>query len=510
MRAPSIGTALRLGRIAALVAACLLFLHACDRTRRLLPTDVWLELAAAAVLAAAAMVAAWFEIVRAERIEEAEELEANDPPSPRADDYLYDTATHAIRARIARSGNLVIHGREHAGPERGHEWSWTFRTDTFPAVRTALGGDGDLLDLLEEVVPRLDADSRADPGAWLRAHGIAGTYREKGDNPSRTTHKLPILRPGLRRAGESARSLLSRDESDSGPETSEPPRRDSRRSRAEATPTRTARSAPPDSHDARSGPTRRVEADRPASAHRRSGTTTSGTEPARPGKRTARPRPDAHSGPVPIPRSAAESGPQPTSRYPNTYRDIAADRSGPITRAGRGPSPDARRDSGRSAASGPLPSADSSAAAGRRRRRDVDDLSEYISRPERPHLAGQRAAGEDPPETSIHGSRRPFGAEPPAPGLFSARTGIDPLDPAQNPPPRARSRRTGPDPSPAPDRSRARHPGYQGETARPSSAAYRDQDDRQYDRTDYRDPGHDADARDPAPDPPRRRGHRYR
>ncbi|MBF6417152.1 hypothetical protein IU436_17660 [Nocardia farcinica] len=199
MRAPSIGTVLRLGRITALVAGCLLFLHACERTRRIVPTDVWLELVAAAVLGALALLAAWFEIVRAEHLEHVEELEAEHPPAPQPEDYRYATGGRRIRARIAKSGNLVIHGRDHDGPHPGHEWSWTFRPDTFPAVRGVLGGDGHVLDLLEEVVPRLDSDSRADPGAWLRAHGIPGTYREKGDHPSRTTHKLPILRPGARR-----------------------------------------------------------------------------------------------------------------------------------------------------------------------------------------------------------------------------------------------------------------------------------------------------------------------
>jgi len=500
MRAPSIGTALRLGRIAALVAACLLFLHACDRTRRLLPIDVWLELAAAALLAAAAMIAAWFEIVRTERIEEAEELEANDPPAPRADDFLYDTSTHAIRARIARSGNLVIHGREHGGPYPGHEWSWTFRTDTFPAIRNALGDDGDVLDLLEEVVPRLDADSRADPGAWLRAHGIAGTYREKGDHPSRTTHKLPILRPGLRRATESTRSRLAGDESIDGTETPEPTRRGSRRSGSptEATSARTARSTTPESRGDRSGPTRRVEPDPTASARRRPGASAPGSGPIRTGERTPEPRPASRSGPPPT-----------TAQHPDTHRDNSSDHSGPIAGATRRRSTDLRRDSGPPPDSGSPPAVGSTAST-RRRRRGEDDPTE---RPDLPRRARQRAAADDPPDTSIHGSRRPFGAEPPAPGLFSARTGIDPTDPPQIPAPRSRPRLAGRNPSPPPDRPPARLPGYPDETAYPGNAAYR-YDNPDHDRPNHGNPGYDSpdydDPDPPAPDPPRRRGHRYR
>lgn len=196
MRAPSIdtGTALRLTRIAALVAGCLLFLHACDRTRKVIPLDVWIELGAAAALGVGAMVAAWFEISRTDRGRPDED----EPP----EEFVFDSGDRSVRARIAGSGNLVFHGRVEEGPHAGHEWSWTFRPATFDAVRAALGGDGDLIALLDEVVPTLTPEAAADPGGWLRAHGITATYREKGEHPSRITDKLPIFRPTSRRAAE--------------------------------------------------------------------------------------------------------------------------------------------------------------------------------------------------------------------------------------------------------------------------------------------------------------------
>ncbi|WP_067854199.1 hypothetical protein [Nocardia shimofusensis] len=511
MRAPSIGTALRLGRITALVVACLLFLHACDRTRRLLPTDVWLELVAAALLATGAMIAAWFEIVRAERIEEAEELEANHPPAPRADDLLYDTSTHAIRARIARSGNLVIHGREYGGPRPGHEWSWTFRTDTFPAVRTALGGGGDddsdgsdVLELLEEVVPRLDADSRADPGAWLRAHGIAGTYREKGDHPSRTTHKLPILRPGPRRATD-ARTRASREESAAGPSVSEPTRRGSRRpaSPTDAASARGARPAASEFRDARSGPNRRVDADRASSSRRRSDVQGPDSAPIRTGNRTPKPRPGSHSGPLPTARPP-DSGPLPSSaRHPYAFQDSAEQHSGPIARAAK------RR------------------AAGSR------DIADHAARPDPPRRSRPRATADDLPETTIHGSRRASAAESPTPGLFSARTGIDPADTPRTQTSRSRARPTRSGPSPAADVPPTRLPPSPGDAASSGYTTSRGYDrpygaESRYDRPAHHDPGssgrdHDGpdhssteyngrayEQADPMPGQPRRRGHRYR
>lgn len=227
MRAPSVdtGTALRLARIAALVVGCLLFLHACERTRRVVPTDVWIELAIAAALGAAAMVVAWFEIARAEELDEAEAPEpARDAgPADAPRECRIESDGRTVRARIAKSGNLVLHGHDYTGPHPGHEWSWTFRPAVFPAIRAALGGDSesDLIDLLEDVVLDSRPEIRDDPGAWLRAHGIAAAYREKGDHPSRVTTKLPIFR-GMRRLpeNESARALPGGRGEDEVPERS--------------------------------------------------------------------------------------------------------------------------------------------------------------------------------------------------------------------------------------------------------------------------------------------------
>jgi len=399
MRAPSIGTALRLTRIAALVLACLLFLHACDRTRRLLPTDVWLEFGAAIALAAGAMVAAWFEIARAERIEEQEELEANDPPAPRADDLIYDTATHAVRARIAASGNLVVHGRERGGSYPSREWSWTFRTGAFPAIRAVLGGDddADVLELLEEVIPELDPDSRTDPGAWLRANGVAGTYREKGDNPTRTTHKLPILRPGGRR-GPAETGRASKAGSD-GRSSAAAPRRGRRAG--------TERESAAGPAAPRSGPDRRVDADRLPPARRRSGDT-----------RDAR-------------VSAPDSGPL------GAGRDATRRRAG----AHSGPFPAAGPEHGRPASGTRRRAGDTGVAPTRRTRRDSPGRTpdaEVAARPDLPRRTRQPRAADDQPPVSLHGRRS--SPPPPEPGLFSARTGIDPGETASPPPLRARTR----------------------------------------------------------------------
>ncbi|SNY88546.1 hypothetical protein SAMN04244553_5525 [Nocardia amikacinitolerans] len=244
MRAPTVdtGTALRLARIAALVVGCLLFLHACERTRRVVPTDVWIELALAAALGVAAMVVAWFEIARAEELDEAEAPEpAGDAgPADAPRECRIESDGRTVRARIAKSGNLVLHGHDHDGPHPGHEWSWTFRPAVFPAIRAALGGDSesDLIELLEDVVLDSRPEIRDDPGAWLRAHGIAAAYREKGDHPSRVTAKLPIFRVGMRRVPETERArAVSR-----GRAEDEPRERSVRAASSDEPPVRSARS----------------------------------------------------------------------------------------------------------------------------------------------------------------------------------------------------------------------------------------------------------------------------
>lgn len=319
MSAPSPGspTAFRLARIAALVLGSLVFLHACERSKSAVLSDVWGEVVVAAVFVAAALGAAWFEIkLRAQEREgddaspgadraweyEAEQVEApirgnfsrrgrrsedeeypEDEPGERpgrrarpvpvppvgagdqfeptehssrpdlvagiartlrigrsgaederpllstwnavtkwarrgdldedADlddhdeleqitrtetgDLVVESSTRTIRVKIARTGDLVVHGRATSGPHPRSEWRWTFQPDAFPGIRAALGDrSGDLLDLLEETIPWLDAGARHDPGAWLRACDIPGTYREKGVSASQVTRELPVLRPG--------------------------------------------------------------------------------------------------------------------------------------------------------------------------------------------------------------------------------------------------------------------------------------------------------------------------
>ncbi|WP_156371130.1 hypothetical protein [Nocardia arizonensis] len=207
MPAPLTGTSTgyRLVRITALVLGSLIFLYACERSRSSMLSDVWGELLLAAGLGVAGIAAAWFEISLSNRAEELETDEADE--TGQSGEFLLQSENRTIRARIAPSGNLVFHGRESTDGPESHEWSWTFRPDTFPAIKTALGGGpGELVELLESVVPQLDRPSRRDPGAWVRAHGIPATYREKGDNPSLATRKLPIIKRGLPREVQAGRA----------------------------------------------------------------------------------------------------------------------------------------------------------------------------------------------------------------------------------------------------------------------------------------------------------------
>ncbi|MFC9898260.1 hypothetical protein ACFVMC_31610 [Nocardia sp. NPDC127579] len=179
-------TSYRLARIAALVVGSLLFLYACERSRSTMLSDVWVEVLLAAAFGLAGIGAAWFEIMIDERAAR----------SGKADTagLRFETGERVIRGRIARSGNLVLHGRD---LDSDYEWSWTFRPATFPALRAALGDEeGDLLKLMETTIPQLDRNAQADPGAWLRAHDVPATYREKGDNPAQATRELPILHIG--------------------------------------------------------------------------------------------------------------------------------------------------------------------------------------------------------------------------------------------------------------------------------------------------------------------------
>ncbi|MGW0247058.1 hypothetical protein ACWDYH_10510 [Nocardia goodfellowii] len=196
-------TSYRLARIAALIVGSLLFLYACERSKSSMFSDVWVEILLAAAFGMAGIGAAWFEIMMDER--------SARNGNTGTEDLRYETDDRVIRGRIARSGNLVLHGRD---LESDYEWSWTFRPAAFPAIRAALGDDGsDLLRLLEKVIPQLDRHGRADPGAWLRAQQVPGTYREKGDNPTEVTRELPVLKAGLPRAASTRSRAVSSETS---------------------------------------------------------------------------------------------------------------------------------------------------------------------------------------------------------------------------------------------------------------------------------------------------------
>ncbi|MGQ4614682.1 hypothetical protein [Nocardia sp. R7R-8] len=257
MSAPSPGTStrFRLARIAGLILGSLLFLHACERSESALLGDVRVEVAFAAAFGAAALVAAWFEIkLRALEDadppwDDAEEADIpvpgnspgragrsaapaygggeragrigigarsapmaqlqDDPPDPgelgdhdeteqitrtERGELVIESGARTVRAKMSRSGDLVLHGRSYGAARL--EWKWTFTPDAFPAIRGVLGdGPGDLLDLLEDTLPWLEATARHDPGAWLRAHDIPATYQEKGVSATQDTRKLPALPP---------------------------------------------------------------------------------------------------------------------------------------------------------------------------------------------------------------------------------------------------------------------------------------------------------------------------
>ncbi|WP_157129472.1 hypothetical protein [Nocardia amamiensis] len=454
MSAPSPGspTAFRLARIAALVLGSLVFLHACGRSKSAVLGDVWGEVVVAAVFAAAALGAAWFEIKS--RAQEREEDTARpgvesgwdddarrakapihgnfprsgrrstveeyveDEPDERAgraarsvsmtplrandqsesDEYsqrpdlvagiartlrigrsgaaderpllstwnsvtkwarrgdpdedadLDDLGDHdeteqitrtetgelvvesgkrTIRLKIARSGDLVVHGRATDGPYPRWEWRWTFQPDAFPGIRAALGDrSGDLLDLLEETIPWLDAGARHDPGAWLRAHDIPGTYREKGVSSAQVTRELPVLRPGpAPHPGKPHRQ--SPEDAPRRPRTTPPEPADDRdagfpaRRERPSTPARAADPLP----SRREGRSRRESAEPRASSRRTGDDRQSRSGAARPAQRSGddgpprsarrrRDNPDPAQPSGPFPHTAAEDAQPPLHPTP--------------------------------------------------------------------------------------------------------------------------------------------------------------------------------------------------
>ncbi|MFB8274349.1 hypothetical protein [Nocardia colli] len=232
-------TAFRLARIAALVGGSLLFLYACENSKSAVLADKWVEVAIAGGLLAAGLGVAWFEVKLIDYPDDDDEPEVRARRAPgvpavarrdrgaqaldlvrksrwisgliRGDDepaadrgggreFLVESEGWSMRAKIARSGDLIFHGHDLGGTYPPYEWMWVFHPDTFPAILEALGDDeGDILELLEEVVPQLDRHGRHDPGAWLRSHDIPATYREKGVSATQQTRELPVMQPGLPR-----------------------------------------------------------------------------------------------------------------------------------------------------------------------------------------------------------------------------------------------------------------------------------------------------------------------
>ncbi|RJO74914.1 hypothetical protein D5S18_15995 [Nocardia panacis] len=197
-----ISTALRLGRIASLVAGSLVFLYGCEVSRSPLLTDVWVEVVVAMTCGAVALICAWFEIARRDR-------------RPPPDECRFESAGFAVRVRIVASGELVFRGRELVDGKPEYEWAWTFRPDTFADIRATLEGRGHLLELLNRTVPHLDRELRDDPGGWLHDQGIPATFRERGVSPSRVTADLrlpnrPRSRAPIRYESDAARRPIRR------------------------------------------------------------------------------------------------------------------------------------------------------------------------------------------------------------------------------------------------------------------------------------------------------------
>ncbi|MFX0576810.1 hypothetical protein [Nocardia nepalensis] len=267
-------TTLRLTRIATLVVGSLVFLYACEVSRKGDLSDVWTQLAIAGGLALTGLTTAWFEVKAADHAATRARTDIRG--------FLIESEGISVRARITRSGDLVFHGHDSGGTHPAYEWDWAFRAATFPAIRAALGGKGDLLELLERTVPDLDRHDRYDPGAWLHNQGIPAAFRERGDSSNRVTRVLPVIEPSLAQhdpdsddresTGAHQRASEHRNPSPH-PRTREPaasnrPERSGRRrepSHEQAAPAHTRRSSPADRR--RPEPSVSARDEQPAARH---------------------------------------------------------------------------------------------------------------------------------------------------------------------------------------------------------------------------------------------------
>ncbi|MGO4617097.1 hypothetical protein AB4305_21100 [Nocardia sp. 2YAB30] len=161
MPAPSPGTstAFRLARITALVLGCLVFLYACERSKSVVLSDVWVEVAVAGGFGVAGLVAAWFEITLNARNRQGD-------VARRRADITWDDAEEPDEAPIhgnlaARSGEL---GDEDARSDRAGRTGWPARPDSVPSLE-----DDDRLETsartnLTAWIPRALRSGRADTG----------------------------------------------------------------------------------------------------------------------------------------------------------------------------------------------------------------------------------------------------------------------------------------------------------------------------------------------------------
>ncbi|MBF6226833.1 hypothetical protein IU470_17190 [Nocardia abscessus] len=341
-------------------------------------------------------------------------------------ELVIESSSRTVRAKIARSGDLVVHGRAHGGPHPRSEWKWTFQPETFPAIRNALGdGPGDLLDLLEDTIPWLDAGARHDPGAWLRAHDIPATYREKGVSATQVTRELPVLQPGR---------------------PPQPPRagRSRRKPSPDASGTRTARTSTGTGDDRarRERPAASARSPEPSPARRESRSTQRGAAGPLPSSgrtdterrtRGDKSRPtgqqsrssDDYGSPTPSRRRRDESAP--SDRFPRTgtddssppgrptpgrpdlprrrHKDIADDHRDTLHDAGRpeGHDDTRRRRASRQADRNSQPFPDFEPRTGRRERSDPP----YRDRPAPSDRAGDRTHDQPPPARRHRGEERP-------------------------------------------------------------------------------------------------------